>query len=215
VRAWVEHNVERFLFSSWHSRETALREYVRSAAHITRVDALISSCLTAINRFTDDAGCAIYRRSPDGEYQCLRSSIVAAPTRIDGNEAVVLAMRVERGVVRCSDLDSSLTQELAVPILNRGDIDGFMLINRKTSHEAYRPDELSVLEFAIQQIGLDLTALEREQYKQQASELEVLASAARSSADEMRKLLQLALGHATTKLADPALSATEGSAGRA
>ena len=129
------------------------------------------------------------------------------PTQIDGNEAAVLAMRVARGVVRCADLDTTLMQELAVPILNRGDIDGFMLINRKLSHEAYRPDELAVLEFAIQQIGLDLTALEREQYKQQASELEVLASTARSTADEMRTLLQLALGRTPTD--------TQGSGGRA
>jgi GAF domain-containing protein len=85
-------------------------------------------------------------------------------------------------------------QELAVPILNRGEIDGFVLINHKPSREAYRPDELDLLEFAVQQIGLDLTALEREQYKQQASDLELLASAARSSAEEMRTLLQLALG---------------------
>jgi hypothetical protein len=214
VRDWVEHNVERFLFSSWHHKETALREYVRSAAHITKVDALISSCLAAVNRFTDDAGCAIYRRSADGDYQCLQSSIAGAPTHMDGNDAVVLAMRVERGVIRCTDVESALKQELAVPILNRGDIDGFMLINRKLNHEAYRPDELAVLEFCVQQIGLDLTALEREQYKQQASELEVLASTARSSADEMRTLLRLALGRHAAEVADPA-SAAEGSGGRA
>lgn len=190
--------VERFLFSGWHHKEIALRDYVRSAAHITRIDALMSSCLVAIDRFAEDAGCAIYRRSLDGNYHCLRSSIAEAPTEIDGNEPVVLAMRVERGVVRCTDRGPPLTQELAVPMINRGEIDGFLLINHKPSQEAYRPDELNVLEFAIQQIGLDLTALEREQYKQQATELEILASTARNSAEEMRSLLQLALGRHTT-----------------
>ena len=210
VRDWVERNVERFLFSSWHRKELALREYVRSAAHVTKIDALISSSVAAIDRFTDEAGCAIYRRSMDGNYLCLRSSTAEAPTDIDGNDAIVLAMRLERGVVRCTDLGSSLTQELAVPILNRGEIDGFVLIDHKPSREAYRPDELNLLEFAVQQIGLDLTALEREQYKQQASELELLASAARSSAEEMRTLLQLALGrHAVGS----ALSTSEGSGG--
>jgi hypothetical protein len=194
VRDWVERNVERIFFSGWHHKEAALREYVRSAAHVTRVDALISSCLAAINRFTDGAGCAIYRKTSDGNYQCLRSSGAEAAIDIDANDAVVLALRVERGVVRCGDSGSKLTFELAVPILYRGEIDGFMLINRKPNLEAYRPDEIHVLEFAVQQIGLDLTALEREQYKQQASELEALATSARSSAEEMRSLLQLALG---------------------
>jgi len=211
VRDWVERNVERFLFSGWHHKETVLREYVRSAAHVTKVDALVSSCVAAIDRFTDGAGCAIYRSSSDGNYQCLRSSTVVAPADIDGNEALVLALRVERGVIRCADLGSALTYELAVPILYRGEIDGFMLINRKPSLEAYRPDELNVLGFAIQQIGLDLTALEREQYKQQASELEALATTARSSAEELRALLQLALGGHRIGSADSALTTSEGS----
>jgi hypothetical protein len=90
--------------------------------------------------------------------------------------------------------------------------DGFMLINRKPSLEAYRPDEIDVLGFAIQQIGLDLTALEREQYKQQASELEALASTARSSADEMRTLLQLALGRHAIGAANSPVTTSEGMA---
>jgi len=210
VRDWVERNVERFLFSGWHHKETVLREYVRSAAHVTKVDALVGSCVAAIDRFTDGAGCAIYRSSSDGNYQCLRSSAAGAATEIDGNEALVLALRVERAVVRCADVGSTLTQELAVPILYRGEIDGFMLIDPKPSLEPYRPDELSLLAFAIQQIGLDLTALEREQYKQQASEQEALASTARSSAEELRALLRLALGGHTIDSADSALPSSEG-----
>ena len=209
VRDWVERNVERFFFSGWHHKETALREYVRSAAHVTKVDALISSCVAAINRFTDGAGCALYRRSSDGNYKCLRSSSAEAAIDIDVNDDVVLALRVERGVVRCADSDLALTCELAVPILYRGEIDGFMLINRKPNLEAYRPDETHVLEFAVQQIGLDLTALEREQYKQQASELEAVATTARSSAEEMRSLLQLALGRRATGSAQSALTTSE------
>ena len=56
-------------------------------------------------------------------------------------------------------------------------------------------------------------ALEREQYKQQASELELLASTARSSAEEMRTLLQLALGRHAVGSAASALSTSEGSGG--
>jgi hypothetical protein len=210
VRDWVERNVERFLFSGWHHKETVLREYVRSAAHITKVDALVGSCVSAIDRFTDGAGCAIYRSSSNGNYQCLRSSSAETPADIDGNEALVLALRVERAVVRCVDVGSTLTHELAVPILYRGEIDGFMLIDRKPSLELYRPDELSLLAFAVQQIGLDLTALEKEQYKQQASEQQALASTARSSAEELRALLRLALGGHTIGSTDAALPTSEG-----
>ena len=210
VRDWVERNVERFFFSAWHRKESALREYVRSAAHISKVDALIASCITALDRFNDYAGCAIYRRDWAGNYPCLRSSMSAAPAEIDGDDPLVLAMRVARGVVRCADVGSSLSQEMAFPVLYRGEVDGFMLLNRKASQEAYRPDEIELLGFSIQQIGLDLTALEREQYKQRASELEALASTARSSAEEMRGLLQLALGRQGIVSPNPALTAPDG-----
>jgi hypothetical protein len=193
VRNWVEHNVERFFFSAWHRKEIALRDYVRSAAHITRVEALIASSIAAIDRFSDGAGCAIYRRDLIGNYERLRSSIAEAPTEVDGNDPVILAMRIERGAVGCADSGSSLHQELAFPILHRGEVDGFMILGRKPTQEAFRPDEIELLGYAVQQIGLDLTALEREQYKEQAAEWAAQASTARSSAEEMRGLLQLAL----------------------
>ena len=214
VRDWVERNVERFFFSAWHRKESALREYVRSAAHITKVDALIASCIAALDRFNDHAGCAIYRRDWAGNYPCLRSSTSDAPAEIDGDDPLVLAMRVARGVVRCADAGSALSQELALPVLYRGEVDGFVLLNRKPSQEAYRPDEIELLGFSIQQIGLDLTALEREQYKQRASELEAQASTARSSAEEMRGLLQLALGRQGIVGGNPALTVPDGDGGR-
>jgi hypothetical protein len=197
MRDWVERGVERLFFSSWHHKEASLREYVRSAAHVTRIDPLLNSCITAVDRFTDHAGSAIYRRDSDGNYQRLRSSIAEAPPVIDGNEPAILAMRMDRGPVTCADVDSSLPYECMLPIIYRGEVDGFLLLNGKPDSEAYRPDQIELLAFAIQQIGLDLTALEREQYKQQAGELQLAANSARSSAEDMRTLLQLALARQT------------------
>jgi hypothetical protein len=209
VRDWVERNVERFFFSAWHRKEIAVREYVRTAAHITRVEALIASCIVAIDHYSDGAGCAIYRRNRAGNYERLRSSIADAPAEVDGNDPVILAMRVERSAVGCADAGSSLRQEQALPILYRGEVDGFMILGRKLSQEAYRPDEIDVLGYAVQQIGLDLTALEREQYKEQAAEWAAQASTARSSADEMRGLLQLALARRAVDGSESALTTSD------
>jgi hypothetical protein len=203
VRDWVERNVDRMFFSTWHHKENSLREYVRSASHITRIEALLDSCVAAVDRFTDHAGCALYRRDPDGNYQRLSGSAAGAAPNLDGNGPIVLAMRVARGPVACADIDVTWRADWALPIVYRGEIDGFMLLNRKLSQEAYRPDEIDVLGFAIQQIGLDLTALEREQYKQQASSLAAQASSARSSAEEMKALLQIALGRRDEGIGSP------------
>jgi hypothetical protein len=161
---------------------------------------LLDSCVGAVDRFTDHAGCALYRRDPDGNYLHLSGSASGAALNLDGNAPIVLAMRVARGPVACADIDSAWQADWALPIVYRGEIDGFMLLNRKLSQEAYRPDEIDVLGFAIQQIGLDLTALEREQFKAQASSLAAQASSARSSAEEMRGLLQIALGRRAERI---------------
>jgi hypothetical protein len=209
IRDWVEGNVERLFFSSWHRKEAVLREYVRSAAHITRIEALIGSCVDAIDKFTDRGGCAIYRHDANGDYLYLSGSAADAATTFDGNAPIVLAMRVGRRALKCADVDSTLRADWALPIFYRGEIDGFVLLNRKLSQEAYRPDEIEVLNFAVQQIGMDLTALEREQYKQQAHDLASQASTARSSAEEMRKLLQLALGRQLVASENSTMSANE------
>jgi hypothetical protein len=209
VRDLSERGVERLFFSAWHRREAALREYVRSAAHITKVEALVRSTIAAVDRFTGEAGCSLYRRGADANYQRLGGSAADDPADIDADEPAILAMRVGRLPVRCADVQSALRQEWALPISFRGDVEGFMLLQRKRSEEAYRPDEIDLLAFAIQQIGLDLTALEKELYQQQASELEAQASRARTSAEEMRLLLQLALGGSTNGVASASLIAPE------
>jgi hypothetical protein len=56
---------------------------------------------------------------------------------------------------------------------------------------------------------MDLTALEREQYKQQANALAAQASTARSCAEEMRNLLQLALRRQLIVSENSALSAND------
>ena len=110
----------------------------------------------------------------------LTNGPIRVPPTIDGNEQAILAMRVDRGPVTCADVGSSLPYECVLPIIYRGEVDGFLLLNDKADKEAYRPDQIELIAFAVQQIGLDLTALEREQYKQQASEFQVAATSARS-----------------------------------
>jgi GAF domain-containing protein len=54
------------------------------------------------------------------------------------------------------------TLELAVPMSHRGELTGIVLLGHKPGEESYRPDEIELLAFAAQQIGLDLHALEIE-----------------------------------------------------
>jgi hypothetical protein len=62
---WLKKHVEKFVdlvfFSSWAAREQDLKRFVKEAGHATDADALGGLVVAAIDRFTQNAGCAIYR----------------------------------------------------------------------------------------------------------------------------------------------------------
>ena len=72
-----------------------------------------------------------------------------------------------------------------------------MLIGGKLNKPIYRPDEMELLGFAANQIGLDLHALEAEELRQDATEHEREVALLRANNREMRMLVELALAGQT------------------
>ena len=103
----VERWVERIFFHEWHDNEHKLRLFVRQAAHITSVDALIAAYRSAIDRFTGQAGCAIYLREPDGAYRLdANSTLEQAPERIGTDHSIAVALRSDMTPQRYAHLQS-------------------------------------------------------------------------------------------------------------
>ncbi len=164
----VEHWVEHIFFREWHENERKLQQYIRQAAQIMSIDALLESCCNAIDRFTGQAGCAIYLRQTDGSYKlAIDSTLEQAPPVLQTDSTIAVALRSEMTVLRMDDLATDLSSELSVPMSHRSTLHGFMLIGGKRSGESYRPDETTILSFAAQQIGLDLHALRVELLEQE------------------------------------------------
>ncbi|MYN09871.1 hypothetical protein [Pseudoduganella aquatica] len=177
----VERWVERVFFHQWHDNEHKLQHYVKQAAHITTVDALLDSCRQAMDRFTSQAGCAIYLRQADGRYEpATAGTLAGAPDSMAADDSIAVALRAEMA----PQLGGG--GQLALPMSHRGTLYGFVLLGPKPNGESYRPDECTALDFAVRQIGLDLHALrvellEREVQKltehteQQGKELRLMA----------------------------------------
>ncbi len=159
VHGKIERALEKFLFHKWHDNEHKLREYVWHAAHITAVDPLLESLRTAMDRFTAQAGCAIYLKHADGHYQLVVNSLERAPAALDSNDEIAVALRSDMEPILPSLLQSAVRGELVLPMSHRGALNGFVILGSKPKGESYRPDECDVLGFATQQIGLDLHAL--------------------------------------------------------
>lgn len=176
IHGKLERGVERVLFDKWHVNERTLRSYVRQAAHITTVGALLESLATALDRFTGHAGCAIYLRRDCGEYALAVDTLDGAAATVDGNDHGVVALRSEMMPLFVEKMHSALGGELVLPMCHRGILDGFALVGSKRRGESYRPDEVEALGFAAHQIGLDLHALRLDALRRELRELEHKAS---------------------------------------
>ena len=170
LRHSVDHFVDRLFFHKWHANEERLRRFVSHAAHITSPQVLIEAYQAALQRFTGEAGCAVYRQGAGG-YELVSASRLQAPAAAGIDEPLAVALRAELASVVPADCDSALPGALALPMSFRGELQGFVLLGQKPSQDAYRPDEIAVLEHAAHQVGLDLQALRTEQLQLEVAAL--------------------------------------------
>jgi hypothetical protein len=149
----VEHAIERLFFRTWQVNEAALKRFVAAAAHIEKPEALGASFAAELARFTGGAAVAIYARSPDGSY----ASVKGKP--IEADDLALAVMRAEQDAVVPAELGSPIDAAVALPMMHQAALAGFVLLGPKATGEDYRPDEIEVLGWATQQIGLDLQAI--------------------------------------------------------
>ena len=149
----VEHAIERLFFHKWQLNEQALRRFVRAAAHVEKPEALAGNFVAELGRFTGGAKTAIYARTAEGHYAD------ASGATIDADDPALAAMRAEQGSVVPAELNSSIEAALALPMMHQAALAGCVLLGPKPTGEDYRPDEIEVLSWATQQVGLDLQAI--------------------------------------------------------
>jgi len=167
VQHYVGHVVERLFFHRWQTAEAAFRLFVKRAGFITQRDRLVADFAQAASRFADGAPAAIYLRGEDNRLARMFGD-AGAPALLDPDDSAVLAMRADLQPVECNS--GKMTGSLLVPMPVRHDIAGVLLMGAKHSSEPYRPDQIALLGWAAEQVGLDLNALEIERLEAMAQQ---------------------------------------------
>ena len=157
----VEHFIERLFFHKWQVNEAALKRFVAAAAHVEKTEALAGNFAAELVRFSGGATAAIYARAASGHYAS------ATGEAIDADDPALAALRAEQGAVVPAELGSPLQAALALPMMHQAALAGFVLLGPKPTGEDYRPDEVEVLSWATQQVGLDLQAIRVRDLEQQ------------------------------------------------
>lgn len=170
VRAVVEHGIEGVFFRRWQQAEAALRRFVREAAFVKSAEALDRAFAAAMTRFADEAEAALYLLDDDG-YRRASGRVTGVGEFIEVDDPVLVALRAEPKPLEPGDTRSSLAATLAAPMLHRNDVIGVVLLGRKPSGLSYRPDEIELIGWATQQVGLDLHALKVERLEIERADL--------------------------------------------
>lgn len=172
VRDFVEHHMEALFFRRWHENEQVLRRFVHEARFILRTDALRVATLAEFKRFSGGAAVALYLEG-DGAFTT-EGDAAPFPAALDADDPLLVALRA-----RNKPLDpreharSRLTAALVLPMHHRDRLTGAIVLGTRADGANYRPDEIELLGWAAQQVGLDLHAIAARTLQQKVTELEL------------------------------------------
>ena len=167
VKPGAEWLIDRLFFRDWVEREADLVRFAADARGFTEASSLTTALVGAIDRFTAGAGAALYVRNGDGRFERQQASTAgaphtAAPSNLDADEPLAVALRAGRSVARCEEVHSALPGELAMVLSRQRDLDAFVLIGRRHDGGVLRSDEVAALRAALQTVGTEWQALRRE-----------------------------------------------------
>lgn len=157
IHARVDRYVDDIFFSERHAAEAAMRKFAREAGLITTPEELVQKTVEVAQSRARLSGCAFYAKQ-DGAYAPLQSTIPDAGA-VGENDYAVLDMRAWHAAVDLHGRESGLAGELALPMMVRGTLSGFLLCAAKVTSETFAPDERDALGVLARDAGIALDSL--------------------------------------------------------
>lgn len=173
LRDGAEHLIETLFFRAWREKEAALKAFLAEAPYFVTAGALTRAAVRALSHYADGAATAIYLPEEAGTFRLAEGRIEGLSARIDADDGALVALRARRQALEGEVLASLTGAALALPMLNRAEITGVILIAPKPTGLGFRPDEIALLAGAAREIGQDLHALKVEQLQGLASRLAI------------------------------------------
>jgi hypothetical protein len=208
LRDAVERQVERLFFHRWQQNEAALRRFVGAAGHFDQSPALCLAFAEEASRFAEGAPAALYLRGAQGAFRLQCGRPEGSPDACADDDPAFALMRAERRPVDLAAAHAKLAGALALPMLDQGLLAGFVLMGPKPDGADYRPDEIELLGWAANQVGLDLQALRARDLEAQVVSLKEdnlgLSEKVTSLAEDKARLTALLTDVARLRPASPA-----------
>jgi hypothetical protein len=171
ARDGIQSVVERVFFREWHAREAALQHFLETTPHFSDADALADALLAAVDAYTGSPGSGIYRRNDAGSFILDKSKLDHLPQELGSDASLIIELKASRTPYYFARVGDAATT-LAVPMVRRSELVGFLVVAQKADCTLYRPAEIDNLVRAIHQVSSDLYALRVERLERRQRELE-------------------------------------------
>lgn len=170
--------IDRLFFRDWVDREADLARFAADARGFTEASSLAAALLGAVDRFAGGPGATLYVRVGDRRFERQQRSTegvsqTEAPSIVDVDEPVAVALRAGRSVARCDEVHSMLPGELAMVLSRQRELDAFVLIGRRRDGSVLRSDEVTALRGALHTVGVEWQALRWEALQRERAALAV------------------------------------------
>jgi hypothetical protein len=112
-RREAEWLIDRLFFRDWAAREADLARFAADAPGFTEASSLATALVGTVDRFATGAGATLYVRAGDGRFERQQGSTggapqTAAPSVLDADEPLAVALRAGRTVARCEEVHSTV-----------------------------------------------------------------------------------------------------------
>jgi hypothetical protein len=171
VRDGIERLVERVFFRASHARQTALQHFLETAPNFLEPDALAGALLMAVDAYAGSRGSGIYRRDKTGRFVLEKSTLDELPRVLAADAEVIVELKTSHKPYQFGRLGFELAA-LALPVVRRAELVGFLAVAEKTDRTVFRPDEIENLLRAVHQVNSDFYAMQLERFQQRSHELE-------------------------------------------
>lgn len=170
VRDVVERGIERLFFHRWKQSADALRQFVKTAAFATQPETLTRGLAHALAEYADGAAAAVYLLE-GGAYRLATGTVEGFRETLEPDDPALMTIRAEPKTSIADQRGSALEGALIAPMVHRNEVIGFTVLGGKPTGLAFRPDEMELIGWAANHVGLDLHALKVERLESREADL--------------------------------------------
>src|SRR5690242_82737 len=137
----IERLVERVFFRASHARQKALQHFLDTAPNFSEPDDLAWASLKTVDAYAGSRGSGIYRRDETGRFVLDKSTLDQFPRVLAADAEVIIELKTSHEPYQFGRLGFELAA-LALPVVRRAELVGFLAVAEKTDRTVLRPDEI-------------------------------------------------------------------------